>query len=579
MAEDQAVQVTMQTFLTLLDIIQANSMLQTSLTILGVSMAVLMTLYRRISYWITTRSFYYKRPHVARFVSRVLLPLLGSVQVTIINSQIQTGFLWGAEQAVVDDLLILLLNSFNVLAAGFAIAHLVPIVMSNLEKRHLEEADFAVWFERRGFSDDHDGLFQRLYKWIPPPNSPEDIDPELFKSMLETEEGRAYLERYNTSHGNPVGSYVKRQKHPFKEYQKSERRKYNKYYGDCISGNNQLGRKMMPDAHPIEIFPIDIWREEKRNQSYEPVIPGDRPPGYIMKQHKEAPVSIRRILPWAIFGVAALVVVALWGVDLLVLATATGGLSIGVGLALQETMQNFFAYMMIRKDKIVEEGDRVELDTGYLGDVHRITPRVAYIMDPQFESVAIVPTKQLINAQIVNYTKENRLVPAKVKVGVSYLNSPRQVVSILRKVGLRAMKEVTDDRGRHLVRQSRCPYLDEGRTSCGCDIDLYVNVRQPRVRFEDFGESSQDFTLWVYVRNYRAQHKVKTNIRVMIYEEFQKYDIRIPWPIRTIYQSDEKKEKHEIDQQDTSRRKVIDEYGPGSVMPDDHDVPKKDYPA
>lgn len=569
-------EVTMQDFIVLLDLIQTSPMLQTALTILGTSMATLMIMSRRISYWITTRSFYYKRPHVARFVSQVALPLLGIVQVTIMNSQIQTGFLWGADEAVVDNLLILLLNSFNILVVGYAAAHLAPIVMSNLEGRRMEKADFAIWFERRGFIDDHDDLFGRLYKWIPPPHPPKDIDSNLFESLLKTEEGRLYLERYNTSDGNPVGSYVKQHKHPFREWQKSERQKYVKYYNDCISGNNQLGRKMMPDAHPIEIFPIDTWREEKRDQSYEPVVPGDRPPEYIMKLHKEAPVSIQRILPWAIFGVSVLAVVAWWGVDLLVLATATGGFSLGLGLALQETMQNFFAYLMIRKDKIVEEGDRVDLDTGYNGEVHRITPRVTYVMNAQYESVAIIPTRQLINAQVINYTKENRAVPAKVEVGVSYLNSPRQVVSILRKVGLRAMREVTDDRGRHMVRQSRCPYLDEEKASCGCDIELHINVRQPRVRFVDFGDSSMDFVLWVYVRNYRAQHKVKTNIRVMIYEEFQKYGIHIPRPIRTIYRNDEKEERREIDLQDEPRRRAIDKYGSGSVMPDNHDTQKRD---
>ena len=49
--------------------------------------------------------------------------------------------------------------------------------------------------------------------------------------------------------------------------------------------------------------------------------------------------------------------VSWWGVDLFVLATATGGLAIGVGLALQETLQNWFAYIMIRKEKIFVEGD------------------------------------------------------------------------------------------------------------------------------------------------------------------------------------------------------------------------------
>ena len=137
------------------------------------------------------------------------------------------------------------------------------------------------------------------------------------------------------------------------------------------------------------------------------------------------PKSVKHILPVGIFAGVVLGVMAWWGVDLFVLATATGGFSIGLGLALQETMQNYFAYLVIRKDKIFAEGHRVQLETGYNGYVHKITPRVTYIRDALYESVAVIPTRQLVTAQIINYTKENKLVPAVVKVGVSYLNDPK----------------------------------------------------------------------------------------------------------------------------------------------------------
>ena len=66
------------------------------------------------------------------------------------------------------------------------------------------------------------------------------------------------------------------------------------------------------------------------------------------------------------------------------------------------------------------------------------------------ESFAIIPTRQLVNAQIINYSKDLKLVPAIVDVGVSYLNDPKQVAAILVKVGKRAMREVVDEKGRHL---------------------------------------------------------------------------------------------------------------------------------
>jgi len=224
-------------------------------------------------------------------------------------------------------------------------------------------------------------------------------------------------------------------------------------------------------------------------------------------------------------------------------------------------MENYFAYIMIRKNKVVKEGDRITLPSGYNGLVYKITPRVSYIRHGLNESLAIIPTKQLVSEEIINFTKEFKLVPATIEVGVSYLNNPKQVEAILIKIGMRAVKEVKDGDGNHLARQKRCPYLDEHKESCGCDKNIHVDVGKPVVRFNNFNDSSLDFALRVFVRDYGSQFKMKSDMRVIMYEEFKKYDIRIPWPIRTVYQGDEKGEAEEIGKLDQERNKVIEEYG------------------
>ena len=438
------------------------------------------------------------------------------------------------------------------------------MALTKRDKSILEKEDFDAWFEIRDLWMMND-LFHKLYKWVPPKITPEDLTEEEFQEMLKSEEGMKQLEEFRTIKGNPIGGYEKLVDSPFEEWKESERSKYEKYYQNCIAGHNQSGRKLRPGAKPDEIFPIDVWREEKEyivmNQLFQVIVLQD-----MQKKKREGiPRSAKQILPIGIFIATIIGVVAWWGVDLIVLATATGGLAIGLGLALQETMQNYFAYIFIRKDKIFVEGERVKLDTGYNGYVHKITPRVTYVRDALNESMAIIPTRQLVNAQIVNYTQGVKMVPAIVDVGVSYLNDPKQVSAILVKVGKRAMKEVVDSKGRHLIRQRRCPYLDNNKPSCGCDKDIHVDINQPVVRFNQFNDSSLDFSLWVYVRDYGAQFKTKTDMRIIMYEEFKRYDIRIPWPIRTVYQGDEKREQEEIDRLKEQRNKVIDEYGTGDI--------------
>ena len=569
-AEEELSQISAGEFENVSHLLSSSESLQLAFFIMIIGIIAIVIGYRKFSFWVGTQKFYYKRPHFSRFLRRAVLPFFAIALITVINVHIQTGDLFGDissedEELSAEEIFAKILNTFNILVIGYTIAHLIPIILAKREKSISEKEDFDAWFEMRGFIDDKDDLFHKLYKWMPPKITPEDIDEKEFKELLNTKEGMLYLEQFRTTKGNPIGGYEKLIENPFEEWKKSERQKYEKYYNNCITGNNQSGRKLKPGTKPDEIFPIDVWREEKREHGYEPIIPSSRPPGYARKKREGLPKSAKQILPIGIFIAVILGIVAWWGVDLIVLATATGGFSIGLGLALQETMQNYFAYIMIRKDKIFIEGDRVQLETGYNGYVHKITPRVTYIRDALHESIAVIPTRQLVNAQIVNYTKENKLVPAIVKVGVSYLNNPRQVASILVKVGKRGMKEIIDVKGRHLIRQKRCPYLDNNKPSCGCDKELHVEAVQPVVRFNEFNDSSLDFSMWVYVRDYGAQFKTKTDLRMIMYEEFKKYDIRIPWPIRTVYQGDEKREFEEISKLDPNRNEVIDEYGLGDI--------------
>nr|WP_148680261.1 mechanosensitive ion channel domain-containing protein [Nitrosopumilus maritimus] len=572
MAEEDLTQISVGEFETVSQLLASSESLQIAFTIMILGIIGIVIGYRKFSSWIGSKKIYYQRPHFSRFLRRAVLPVFAIALITAINIHVQTGVLLGEDFSLgVDEgvspqeIFAKILNTFNILVIGYTISHLVPIALTKYDKSGLEKEDFDAWFEMRGFIDDKDGLFHKLYKWLPPKMTPEDLTDEEFNEMLKSKEGMKKLEEFRTAKGNPIGGYEKLVDNPFEEWKKSERGKYQKYYQNCVTGNNQSGRKLRPGAKPDEIFPIDIWREEKRTHGYEPIIPSNRPPGYAKKKREGIPRSAKQILPIGIFIATILGVVAWWGVDLIVLATATGGLAIGLGLALQETMQNYFAYILIRKDKIFVEGERVQLDTGYNGYVHKITPRVTYVRDALNESIAIIPTRQLVNAQIVNYTQGVKMVPAIVDVGVSYLNDPKQVSAILVKVGKRAMKEVVDAKGRHLIRQRRCPYLDINKPSCGCDKDIHIDINQPVIRFNQFNDSSLDFSLWVYVRDYGAQFKTKTDMRIIMYEEFKRYDIRIPWPIRTVYQGDEKREQEEIDRLKEQRKKVIDEYGTGDI--------------
>jgi len=571
MVEEGVTEISVGEFETIPQILASSESLQLAFVFLIVGMVAIGIIYRKFSHWISSQKFNYTRPHFSRFVRNAVLPFFALALVSSINVYIQTTELFGAENLIegTDELdpaekFAKILNSINILVIGWTISHLIPIALTKRDKSILERQDYQNWYNMRGFSDDDD-LFHRCFKWIPPQTTPYDMEDDEFQKYIQKKDGLKLLEKYRTAKGQSIGSYDKLADDPIEEWKKSERTKYEKYYKNCITGKNQSGQKLRPGVVPQEIYPIDIWREQKRQSNYEPLIPSTKPPGFAKKQKEGAPKPAKQILTMGIFFATVLGIVTWWGVDLVVLATATGGMALGIGLALKETMENYFAYILIRKDKIFAEGDRVQLESGYNGLVHRITPRVTYVRHGLNESLAIIPTRQLVSAEIINYTKEIKLVPAIVDVGVSYLNDPKQVAAILVKIGKRALIEVKDSAGHHIARQIRCPYLDQNKPSCGCDKDIHVDISQPTVRFNKFNDSALDFAVIVYVRDYGSQFKMKSDMRVIMYEEFKKYDIRVPWPIRTVYQGDEKREAQEIAEHESKRKQVTDEYGIGDL--------------
>jgi len=548
------------------DALLSNESLQFAFLSLVIGIITIILVYRKFSNWILTKKISYTRSHLSSFIRTALLPIFALILITSINSYIQITELFSdvqLEEEPSQQIFAKILNSLNLVVLGYTVAHLIPIIIRKHNTSNEEWNDFIKWRERRGFEDDEQDFFHSVYRWQPPDEPPENMDKSEFERLLKTEEGRRILENFRTNKGFEIGTLVSLVKDPFETWKESERRKYEKYYEGCISGNNQVGQKLRPGVKPNEIFSIDQWRQEKRLQYYNTIKPGSKPAGYAEKQKELMPKSLTSFIPPLVFSGFLISILVWWNVDLFVLATALAGLGVGIGFALKETLENLFAYIMIRKDKIFVEGDRVLIDN-YNGYVHKITSRITYIRNALNESIAIFPTRLMVGSKVINFSKDYDFVPAFIKIGTSYLNDPRQVCSILVKVGKRAMKEVIDKNGRHLAVQERCPYLDQNKPSCGCDQGI-TDMEQPWVLFNDFADSALIFEMWIYVRDYGSQFKMKSNLRLMVYDEFKKHDIRIPWPIRTIYSGDQAKEENEIKKLEEVRKKTYEKYGPGEM--------------
>ena len=148
----------------------------------------------------------------------------------------------------------------------------------------MQKRDYQEWIHQRGFSDDKQDLFHQLFEWIPPKHGPLEMSEETFQEKIKSLEGRKFLETYYTSKGVPISSFRQIKSNAFEMWKKSEQEKYEKYFNDCTSGNNETGQVLRTGVFPKEIYTISLWQQQKRVSNYESIIPGARPAGWAERQ-------------------------------------------------------------------------------------------------------------------------------------------------------------------------------------------------------------------------------------------------------------------------------------------------------
>ncbi len=64
---------------------------------------------------------------------------------------------------------------------------------------------------------------------------------------------------------------------------------------------------------------------------------------------------------------------------------------------------------------------------------------------------------------------------------------------------------------------------------------LVLNDPAPKVFFENYGDSSIDFYLAIWVDDPSHRKRVSSDLRLMIWKEFGKHGIKIPFPQRDLH--------------------------------------------
>jgi len=183
------------------------------------------------------------------------------------------------------------------------------------------------------------------------------------------------------------------------------------------------------------------------------------------------------------------------------LLAGAGVIGLALGFAFQDIAANFISGTMMSIRKPFYEGDLIETND-FFGTVNKIHLRTTEMETFQGQQI-LIPNAEVFKKPIVNYTKLGKR-RIDLEVGVTY------------DTDLRFAKKVAA----------------EAIEALDC-----VNDQEVTLFFKEFGGSSINFTVryWIHFTNSQGKYlSARDQGVIAIKEAFDKNDITIPFPIRTL---------------------------------------------
>lgn len=164
------------------------------------------------------------------------------------------------------------------------------------------------------------------------------------------------------------------------------------------------------------------------------------------------------------------------GIDLSNFALIAGALSVGIGFGLQAIINNFVSGLIVLFERSLRIGDFVELSSGLAGEVKAINVRSTLVTTTDMVDI-LVPNSEFVSGHVINWTLTDATRRIHIPFGVAY-GSDKELV---RKAGLEAANNT--------------PYTLKNHRN-----------RQPEVWLINFGSSSLEFELVVWVLPYAVKN-------------------------------------------------------------------------
>ncbi|CAN5557103.1 hypothetical protein BH24ACT22_BH24ACT22_09470 [soil metagenome] len=210
------------------------------------------------------------------------------------------------------------------------------------------------------------------------------------------------------------------------------------------------------------------------------------------------------------FALAALIILQSLGVRITPLLAALGVGGLAVALALQETLANLFAGIVIILSRQLRPNDFVQLSSGEQGYVEDISWRNTTIRSLA-NNMIIVPNAELSSTIVTNYYQPEPQMSLLLTLGVSYASDLEHVERVTVEVATEVVTEI------------------EGG----------IPDEEPFIRFNNFGDFSIDFTVIMQTTEVVNQYLMMHEFIKRLHKRYGEEGIEIPFPIRSIQSMDD----------------------------------------
>jgi len=212
--------------------------------------------------------------------------------------------------------------------------------------------------------------------------------------------------------------------------------------------------------------------------------------------------AINRLLTYFAYFIGFLLVLQAVGFNLIGIWTGAAALLVGIGIGLQQTFNDLICGIIILFERSVKVGDVVELSGHEVGTVRRVGARTS-VVETRDDIIIFVPNSKLIGENVTNWSQVERKARFHVTVGVAYGSDTELVKEIL--------------------------------LAAANDHNSVLDSPPPMVRFLDFGDSSLNFEVLFWSRDFMRIENVKSDIRFAIDAAFRAKDVEIPFPQRDLW--------------------------------------------